>query len=100
MTKTGSGELVLSGGGGSGFLGSTVVEAGRLVVSNATALGTGNSIAVNDGASLVLQSGGQFPNEFQFDKSIRLGSASTTQGGGVLELSLEWRFLFIKGDSI
>ena len=71
--KQGTGSLVLSGENPS-YLGNIVVEAGKLILSKANALGSGNNLSVLDGATLALQSSETNSANFSFSNIVELGS--------------------------
>ena len=92
-------------GNNSSFLGSTLVESGEVILSNESALGVGGgSIQVDDGASLILQSSATTPGGFQLDKSVRLGTSTSSAGAAVFELASGsaqlMKPLYVKGEAL
>ena len=75
FTKQGSGTLILSGANSE--LGNSRVEDGKIVVSNQNALGSGKVVAVDDGATLAIQSSQQ--HRANFANQINLGSAGPSR---------------------
>ena len=85
FTKQGAGSFVLSGEN-PGFSGNIVVEAGELILSKANALGSGNPVSVQDGATLVLDSSEPNPSSFSFENVLSLGSYANSPSGASLRL--------------
>jgi autotransporter-associated beta strand protein len=73
VTKNGNGTLVLSGN--NSYSGATVVNAGTLNAANANALGSNNTVTVNDGTLLVSA------DDAINNKSVTLNSTSITVAG-------------------
>ncbi|MEO0796799.1 MAG: autotransporter-associated beta strand repeat-containing protein [Verrucomicrobiota bacterium] len=97
FTKTGSGEMTLSGS--SSLTGDVVVSGGSLLVDNnsGSALGSINDIQVNTGAEvLVLQS-----DQFNTNASLTLngGSFAFDQSSGTTSFNEEFANLFVTDDS-
>ena len=80
LVKQGEGSQVLAGNSsGYGPFRSVVVEEGELVISLPDAVGVGNVIDVNDGATLTLQSNQEFPSGFGFQNRINFCKYSHNQ---------------------
>ena len=64
----------------------------------------GGSIQVDDGASLTLQSSATTPGGFQLDKSVRLGTSTSSAGAAVFELASGsaqlMKPLYLKGEAL
>ena len=86
LIKMGAGQLTLSGDG-SGFDGNAYVEAGKLVLTNADALGSANFVDVLDGAALSLMSSESLPAAFEFSNYLLLGSPASPSAGAELNIS-------------
>ena len=84
LIKQGSGTFTLSGNSAN-YQGNSTVSEGQLIVSSATALGSGNEINVNDGAALALQNNQVTESIFNFANQINLGSEGSL--GASLELA-------------
>jgi autotransporter-associated beta strand protein len=80
LAKTGTGTLTL--GGNNTYIGTTAVNAGALLITNGSALGTG-SVSVASGASLQLQGGITVNNAI----SSIVGTGNSSSGGALESLS-------------
>jgi autotransporter-associated beta strand protein len=82
LTKAGNNTLVLAGSSRSSFPGLVTVAAGALALENASALGTGSSVTVTDGAVVQLQGIG---GAIALPSGASLSLSGAGLGNGALE---------------
>lgn len=94
LTKDGTGALVIAGSANNTFTGATVVDEGRLVLSNSSgnAIHSSSSITVNSGGTLVLGASNQIGDGIGLILSggtFLVGAANVTEDLGTLTLTAD-----------
>jgi autotransporter-associated beta strand protein len=94
LTKDGTGALVIAGSANNTFTGATVVEEGRLVLSNSSgnAINSSSSIQVNSGGTLVLGASNQIGDGIGLilnGGTFLIGAANVTEDLGTLTLTAD-----------
>ena len=94
LTKDGTGALVIAGSANNTFTGATVVEEGRLVLSNSSgnAINSSSSIQVNSGGTLVLGASNQIGDGIGLilnGGTFLVGAANVTEDLGTLTLTAD-----------
>jgi autotransporter-associated beta strand protein len=94
LTKDGTGELIIAGSANNTFTGATVVDEGRLVLSNSSgnAIHSSTNITVNTGGTLVLGASDQIGDGVGLILSggtFLVGAANVTENLGTLTLTAD-----------
>jgi fibronectin-binding autotransporter adhesin len=94
LTKDGTGELIIAGSANNTFTGATVVNEGRLVLSNSSgnAIHSSTNITVNTGGTLVLGASNQIGDGVGLILSggtLLVGAANVTEDLGTLTLTAD-----------
>ena len=94
LTKDGTGELIIAGSANNTFTGATVVDEGRLVLSNSTgnAIHSSTNITVNTGGTLVLGESNQIGDGVGLilnGGTLLVGALNVTEDLGTLTLTAD-----------